>query len=158
MDQGLPFKTLESNSLLLQGLSDSRDERSFFEKMIVVRTIITVLPEKQKEVLQTLFSLIAQLGKEKGCLSYDIYSDIVDENVFSLISDWKNRQFLDNHLRSDRFSVLLGIKSLLREPLKFQILTVSNSEGAEAVNFVRKKDTDFPDDNTNRGCGRTNGD
>jgi quinol monooxygenase YgiN len=112
--------------------------------MIVIRTIMIVLPEKQKEVLQTLLSLIAPLEKEKGCLSYDIYSDIEDEKVFNLISEWESRQSLDDHLRSDRFSVLLGIKSLLCEPLKFQILTVSNAEGAEAVNFVRKNALIFP--------------
>ena len=107
--------------------------------MIVVRTIINVLPEKQREVLQTLLSLIASLEKEKGCLSYDIYSDIEDESIFNLISEWESRQSLDDHLRSDRFSILLGIKSLLCEPLRFEILTVSNSEGTEAVNLVRKK-------------------
>jgi quinol monooxygenase YgiN len=106
--------------------------------MIVIRTIMVVLPEKQKEVLQTLLSLIAPLEKEKGCLSYDIYCDIEDENVFSLISEWESRQSLHDHLRSDRFSVLLGTKSLLGEPLRFQILTVSNSEGVESVHTVRK--------------------
>jgi hypothetical protein len=55
--------------------------------MIVVRTIITVLPEKQKEVLQTLPSLIAQLEEEKGCPSYDIYSDIVDEQAMEAINN-----------------------------------------------------------------------
>jgi hypothetical protein len=34
---------------------------------------------------------------------------------------------------------LLGTKSLLCEPLKFQIFTVSDSEGIEAVNSVREK-------------------
>jgi quinol monooxygenase YgiN len=106
--------------------------------MIVIRTIMVVLPEKQKEVLQTLLSLIAPLEKEKGCLNYDIFSDIEDERVFNLISEWESRKSLDNHLRSDRFSVLLGTKSLLSEPLRFQILTVSNSEGAETVNTVKK--------------------
>ena len=109
-----------------------------------------VLPEKQREVLQTLLSLIASLEKEKGCLSYDIYSDIEDESIFNLISEWESRQSLDDHLRSDRFSILLGIKSLLCEPLRFEILTVSNSEGAEAVNIARKKCTDFSNNNVER--------
>jgi quinol monooxygenase YgiN len=108
--------------------------------MIMVRTIINVLPEKQKEVLLTLLSLIELPEKEKGCLSYGIFADIEDQNVFNLISEWQTRQYLDHHIRSDRFSVLLGIKSLLREPLKIQIVTVSNSEGIEAVNTVRKKE------------------
>lgn len=107
--------------------------------MILVRKIITVRPEKQKEVLQTLLSLHELPGKEKGCLSYDIFGDIADENVFNLISEWDTRQHLDNHMRSDRFSVLLGTKSLLCEPLKIQIFTVSEPEGIEAVYAVRKK-------------------
>jgi quinol monooxygenase YgiN len=108
-------------------------------KMIVIRTIMNVLPEKQKEVLQTLISLIEPPGKESGCLSYGIFSDIEDQNVFNLISEWKTRKNLDHHMASDKFSVLLGTKSLLYEPIKFQIFTVSGTEGIEAVNSVRKK-------------------
>jgi quinol monooxygenase YgiN len=100
---------------------------------------MTVLPEKQKEVLQTLLSLMAPPGKEQGCLSYDIFSDIEDETVFNLISEWETRQHLDQHLKSDRFSVLLGTKCLLSEPLKIQIATVSEFEGMEAVCTARKR-------------------
>lgn len=107
--------------------------------MILVRIIMNVLPEKQKEVLQTLLSMIETMGKGKGCLSYDIFCDIEDKNVFNLISEWDTRQHLDHHMRSDRFSVLLGTKSLLCEPLKIQIFTVSDSEGIETVNAVRNK-------------------
>lgn len=110
--------------------------------MIMVRTILNVLPEKKKEVLLTLLSLIDLPEKENGCLSYGIFADIEDENIFNLISEWQTRQHLEHHMRSDRFSVLLGIKSLLSEPLKIQIVTVSNSEGIEAVNAVRKKEAD----------------
>jgi len=100
---------------------------------------MNVLPEKQKEVLQTLLSMIEPPGQKNGNLSYGIFCDIEDKNVFNLISEWETRQDLDRHMRSDRFSVLLGTKSLLGEPLQFQIFTVSNAEGIEAVNSVRKK-------------------
>lgn len=106
--------------------------------IIVLVIIMNVLPEKQKEVLQTLLSMIVPPGKEKGCLSYGISCDIEDNNVFNLISTWETRHHLDQHMRSERFSVLLGIKSLLCEPLKIQIFTVSDSEGIEAVDFLRK--------------------
>ncbi len=111
--------------------------------MIIAITIMDVFPEKQKEVLQTLLSMIEPPGKEKGCLSYGIFCDIEDKNVFNLISEWETRKHLDHYMRSDRFSVLLGTKSLLCEPLKIQIFTVSDSEGIEAVNSARKKETDF---------------
>jgi quinol monooxygenase YgiN len=109
------------------------------EMINVIRIILKVLPEKQKEVLQTLVALAEPAGKENGCLSYGIFSDIEDRNVFNLISEWETRGHLDNHVRSDRFTVLLGIKSLLSEPMKVQIFTVSDAEGTEAVNSIRKK-------------------
>jgi quinol monooxygenase YgiN len=105
---------------------------------------MNVLPEKQKEVLQTLLSLVGPSEKEKGCLSYGIYRDIDDNNVFNLISEWETREQLNRHMQSDRFSVLLGTKSFLKEPFKIQIFTVQDTEGMEAVNTVRKKnETDF---------------
>nr|MBF0223720.1 antibiotic biosynthesis monooxygenase [Desulfobulbaceae bacterium] len=107
--------------------------------MDIIRTIMKVSPEKQKEVLQTLISLIEPLGKKNGCLSYGIYCDIEDKNIFNLISEWDNRQHLDDYMMSGRFSVLLGIKSLLCKPIEITILTVLNCEGIEAVNDVRKK-------------------
>lgn len=107
--------------------------------MNVIRTIMNVLPEKQKEVLQTLISMVGPTENEKGCLSFGIYGDIEDENTFNLISEWETRPHLNRHMRSERFGVLLGTKSLLSEPMKVQIFTVSNTEGMEAVDTIRKK-------------------
>ncbi len=105
----------------------------------VIRIIMSVLPEKQKEVLQTLVALAEPAGNENGCLSCGVFCDIEDRNVFNLISEWKTRRHLDRHVRSDRFTVLLGTKSLLCEPMKIQIFTVSDSEGTQAVSSIRKK-------------------
>lgn len=107
--------------------------------MVIIRTVMNVLPEKQKEVLLTLLGLLQQPKKEKGCMSYEIFSDIEDKNIFNLISAWETRQHLNQHIRSDRFSILLGTKSLLSEPLKIEILTGLNSQGMETVHAVRKK-------------------
>ena len=107
--------------------------------MIVVRIIMKVRPEKHKEVMQTLLSMIEPLGKESGYLSYGIFCDIEDKNIFNLISEWETREDLDNHIKSYRFSVLLGTKSLLCEPPKIVIHTVSHSEGMEAVHAARGK-------------------
>ena len=100
-----------------------------------------VLPKKQKEVSQTLLSMIEPMGKEKGCLSSGVFCDMEDANSYSLIEEWETREDLDRHIRSKRFSVLLGAESLLNEPSEIQIHTVSHSEGMEAVNAVRGKKT-----------------
>ncbi|MFC1829124.1 antibiotic biosynthesis monooxygenase, partial [Thermodesulfobacteriota bacterium] len=73
--------------------------------------------------------------------SYGIFCDIEDKHVFNLISEWETRQHLDHHMRSDRFSVLLGTKSLLCEPPQIEIHTVSHSEGMEAIDAVVSKRT-----------------
>jgi quinol monooxygenase YgiN len=109
--------------------------------MTVVRIIMNVLPEKQKEVMQTLLSMIETAGREKGCLSYDVFRDIDGKAVFNLIEEWETREDLDRHIRSERFSVLLGTKSLLAKPLEMKIHTVSRSEGAEVVNALRGEGT-----------------
>jgi quinol monooxygenase YgiN len=38
--------------------------------MIVVRITMNVLPEKQKELVQTLLSMVESMETEAGCLSY----------------------------------------------------------------------------------------
>jgi quinol monooxygenase YgiN len=107
--------------------------------MIIVRITMDVLPEKQKEVMQTLLSMIEPDGKEKGCLSRDLFRDIRDAQVFNLIEEWATRDALDHHMQSDRFSALLGAKSLLVKPSEIKIHTVSRSEGMEAVKAAREK-------------------
>ena len=109
--------------------------------MIIVRIAINALPEKQKEVMQTLLSMIESTGKQRGCLSHHVFRNIEDENVFSLIDEWETREDLDQHIGSAKFGVLLGTKSLLCEPPNIQIHTVSDSEGMTSVNAARDKRT-----------------
>ena len=113
--------------------------------MIIMRIAMKALMEKRTEMMQTLLSMIEPAGKEKGCLSYDVFCELEDRDVFSLIEEWETREDLDRHIRSERFSVLLGTKSLLVKPLGINIHTVSHSEGAEAVNVLRGKGTSKKD-------------
>ena len=109
--------------------------------MIVIKITMNVIPAKQLEMMQTLLSMIEPTGKETGCLSYAIFSDIEDQNRFCLLEEWKTREDLDQHIASPRFGVLLGTKALLREPLAIQIHTVSRSEGIDAIRTARGKKT-----------------
>jgi len=109
--------------------------------MIIVRITMDVLPEKQLELTQTLLSMIEPTQKEAGCLSYAVFCDIKDRNRFSLLEEWETREDLDKHVKSHRFGVLLGSKTLLCRSPKIQINTVSQSEGREAIDAVRNKGT-----------------
>jgi quinol monooxygenase YgiN len=105
--------------------------------MIIFRTTMNVFLDKRTEVMQTLLSMIEPIENVRGCLSCHVFRDIEEKNVFSLIEEWETREDLDDHIKSDRFSVLLGTKSLLCEPLQIEIHTVSHSEGMETVKAAR---------------------
>ncbi|MBW1782180.1 MAG: antibiotic biosynthesis monooxygenase [Deltaproteobacteria bacterium] len=105
--------------------------------MILLFITMNVVPQKQKEMTQTLLSMIEPTAREKGCLSYDVFCDMEDKNVLSVLEAWENREYLEHHLSSDRFGVLLGTQSLLNEPLKIQIHTVSHSEEMAAIRAAR---------------------
>ncbi len=107
--------------------------------MIIVRIVLNVLPEKHLEFTQTFLSMIEPTGKETGCLSFSLFCDIEDKNCFNLLEEWETREDLENHIRSHRFGVLLGSKSLLCNPPTINFFTISSTEGMEAVNFVRQK-------------------
>jgi len=109
--------------------------------MILVKITMTARPEKRKEVMQTLLSMIEPTLQQQGCLSYQVFQNIEDENVFRLVKEWETREDLDLHMRSDSFSVLLGTKILLNEPHNIRIHTISHSEGFEAVHAARGKKT-----------------
>ncbi len=107
--------------------------------MIVVRITMSVIPEKQLEVMQTLLSMIEPTGNEAGCIRYCVACDIKDKNCFSLLGEWDTRENLIQHLMSYRFGVLLGTRTLLCKPMEINIHTVSRSEGIETVVALRSK-------------------
>jgi quinol monooxygenase YgiN len=109
--------------------------------MIIVRITMNVRPEKRKEVMQTLLSMIEPTRQERSCLGYHVLQNIEDENSVSIIGEWETREDLDLHMRSDRFGILLGTKSLLKEKQGILIYTIVHSERMKAVNTVGGKRT-----------------
>ena len=101
--------------------------------MILTFIKMNVRPEKHKELLQTFQSIVAQMRKENGCVDSNFYQNAENENDFFLVEAWENRKTLDDHLRSVRFTVLMGASSLLSRPPEIMIHTVSNSSELEAV-------------------------
>lgn len=105
--------------------------------MIIVRITMQVLPEKQKEMMQTLLSLMDPMEREPGCLSYTILYDMQDNNLLYVFEEWENRNKLNDHLKSDMFGVLLGTRSLLRHSHGIHIYTVQKTEGISSVVALR---------------------
>ena len=98
-----------------------------------------VRPEKRKELSQTLQSIVAQMRKENGCVDSNFYQNAENENDFFLVEAWETRNALDDHLRSDIFTVLMGARSLLSRPPEITMSEeASSSSGWEAVEALRR--------------------
>ena len=93
--------------------------------MFALEISMDVPQEKAREFLQTILSIIKSLRRQKGCLEYHFYHDIEDENKFRLVGKWAKQEDINNHLRSDTFSVLLGSMNLLQESPDIRFYEVS---------------------------------
>jgi quinol monooxygenase YgiN len=100
--------------------------------MVIIFVKIKVRPEKRKELLQTLLSIVEQVKKASGCRHAGFYQNVENENDFFMVSEWANQKDSDNHLRSDIFAVLLGTGTLMHRPPEMVIHTVSGSAEWEA--------------------------
>ncbi len=107
--------------------------------MILAIIEMNAWPAKRRELLQTLHALIQELRKEKVCIRCSAWQDIENENSFRLVEEWKTKQQLDNHLRSELFTVLLGAKNLMNRPLEINFNAVSSTTGMEVVKSARGK-------------------
>jgi quinol monooxygenase YgiN len=101
----------------------------------MIDTIIkmTVPAGKRKEVLQTMKAILGPIRREKGCISCNCYVDVEDESIFFFKGEWKTRDDLDNHLRADRFSVLIGAMSLLKAEPDIRFNTIASTAGVEEI-------------------------
>ena len=74
-------------------------------------------------------------------MSSNVFKDMENENALSLVEKWETREDLDNHLRSDEFSALLGTDNLLSKPFEFKLNGISYTAGMEAVKAAHKQRT-----------------
>ena len=107
--------------------------------MILAIIEMNARPAKRKELLQTLHAIIPKIRNEKGCMKCSACQDIENENIFRLIEEWETQHDLDNHLHSELFTVLLGAKNLMSEPLEIKFNMVSSTAGLEVVEAARGK-------------------
>jgi len=95
------------------------------------------MPEKRKEVLQTVKALLGPIRREQGCISCNCYVDAEAENIIFFKEEWKTGEDLETHLRSVHFGVLIGAMKLLDKEPEIRFNTIASTAGAEAVKAAR---------------------
>jgi len=93
--------------------------------MVLVIIRMRVLAEKQKELSQTISSLIGSIRMEKGCQRCNFFRSMEDENELCILEEWDTEGNLKGYLKSERFRVLRGAMNLLQEPYEMLFHTVA---------------------------------
>ena len=107
--------------------------------MIILTIEVNTQSCNHSELLSGLRFFTEKIRAEKGCQDCHIYQDINDENLINLKETWKQRSDLDEHLRSDTFSALMGAMRLLGKTYEVQINDGTHTEGMEAVKRAQSK-------------------
>ena len=63
--------------------------------MIVINAEFYIVPEQKKQFLNEISELIQASRKEEGCLSYQLYEAVTDENNFVMVETWGNQQAIE---------------------------------------------------------------
>ena len=106
---------------------------------MLVTLRVTVPAQKLREILQTLRVLVGPTRVAPGCVSCRLYQDGEDENVLSLMEEWRTEADLQRHLRSEQYRKILAIMETAVEPPEIKINTVSHIAGIEAIVAARAK-------------------
>ena len=105
--------------------------------MIETSIKMKVPVEKRKEVLQTIKAILNPIRREPGCISCNCYVDVEDESILFFEEEWRTREDIENHLRSDLFGVLNGAMRLLREEPDIRFNTIASRTGPMAIKAAR---------------------
>ena len=106
--------------------------------MVLLFVKMNAMPEKRKELLQTLEAILERVRKETGCVRANLYQNMENDRGFMLIEEWRSQEDLENHIRSDSFSVLLGANGLLDQTAVIESHAASRSSGMEAFLKTRR--------------------
>jgi quinol monooxygenase YgiN len=94
--------------------------------MVVFATMVSVIPQKRIEFMQTATDMVDSIPKEKGNISARLYQDVKDEHSLFILTEWETEEDLDGYVQSDHFKVLRWV--------------VSEMTRSSAVRFSRTED------------------
>ena len=107
--------------------------------MILVTLRLTVPAHSRNDFLETIRGMIEPARVERGCISYCLHEDVQNRNTFTLVEEWKTREDLDRHVRTDNCRRLFALMDLLSKPPHLKFNTVSQTEGMEFIASIISK-------------------
>lgn len=89
--------------------------------MLKVVSRRTIKPENLEKVLEMYDEMITETRKEKGCISYEFFQDINEENTIAMIEEWEDQECFDAHAKSPHFERIIPQVAELQESSELRI-------------------------------------
>jgi quinol monooxygenase YgiN len=100
---------------------------------------IAVMATKREQLRRALGAWSGPAGVESGCLSCRILQEESDPVAFCYQAQWKTRDDLLRHIRSEHFKRLLILMDLASEPPLIEFHTISETQGLDLIQHARSR-------------------
>lgn len=84
--------------------------RLYFSRKNMIRVNCTLLieeSENRRPLVEAATELVELSLHDKGCVSYDLYGSLTNDDHLLICETWQSREDLDAHIRSDHFRRLV---------------------------------------------------
>jgi len=81
--------------------------------MVSLNYHLEVKPDKNLEFMQTIGSIVIELENIEGCNGIDFKQDSRDKDLFSLLLNGNNQEFIDKLLSTEEYIFLEGAITVL---------------------------------------------
>lgn len=93
--------------------------------MKIITVFFSAKPERRTEVIQLCKSMINPSRNEPGCISYNFYQDLSDENKFFFFEEWKDQQAIDAHVKTNHYKEFVPkFETMIKAPSDLQVRSV----------------------------------
>jgi quinol monooxygenase YgiN len=59
--------------------------------------------------------LIQETRKERGCISYELFQDVQNNNIVAFIETWEDQDALERHIKTPHFEKIVPQMAALKE-------------------------------------------
>ena len=66
-------------------------------------SLILEVSENRKPLIETAMELIELSLREKGCIDYDFYVSLTNDDRYEIVETWKSQKDLNDHKASEHF-------------------------------------------------------
>jgi len=105
--------------------------------MVISTLRIVTGPQSRAEVVKTLVAQLGPMRVQPGCHKCDLYQDVEDSEVITLVEQWESQADLSLHLRSADYRAVLAAIELSREQPEVHFDTVIRRAGLEVIASAR---------------------